>query len=251
MNRDQIALQLYTVRDQTALDFSGTVRQVAAAGYTAVEFAGYGNLSSAEINALLTETGLRAASTHVGLPLLESDLAGQIEFCQGIGCTHLVLPWLPPELRGVEAIRALLPRMNEFGRQCRTAGIRFSYHNHDFEFQTVDGGLLLDLLLDATDPELVSLELDVYWAAYAGQDPIAYMQRRSDRIRLVHMKDMAPAPDRNFTEVGDGVLDLRSVIAAAESGGAEWLIVENDAPRIGSLASAQRSLQNLQAMLSV
>ena len=214
----------------------------------AVEFAGYGGLSSSEITSLLRETGMRAASTHVGLTDLEADLDGQIDFCKAIGCSHLVLPWLPAESRGVEFLRALAPRLNEFGSRCREQGISFCYHNHNFEFVTVENTLLLDVLLDATDPALVSLELDVYWAAFAGQDPVAYLRRRGDRVQLVHMKDMASTPERGFTEVGDGTLDLRSVIAAADQAGAQWFIVENDAPKMASLESARRSLANLRAM---
>lgn len=250
MNKDQIALQLYTVRDKTAGDFAGTVRQVAAAGYAAVEFAGYGGLSAGEVASLLTETGLRAASTHVGLTALESDLQGQIDYCKAISCSYLVLPGLPSEQHNAAALRALAPRLNEFGRACRDQGITFAYHNHNWEFETdgAGGAFLLDGLLDATDPALVALELDVYWAAFADQDPLAYLRRRAGRVPLVHVKDMAPAPDRGFAEVGDGTLDMRAIIATAEDAGARWFVVENDAPRMDSLESAHRSLHNLQSM---
>src|SRR3989440_4307648 len=241
-----VALQLYTVRDESARDFAGTLRRVAQIGYTAVEFAGYGGLAANEMQALLRETGLRAASTHVGLAALEADLDHEIDYCLAIGCQYLVLPWLDQRWRGADAMRALAPRLNELGRRCRERGVVFSYHNHEFEFARSDGRYLLDQLLDATDPALVVLELDVYWAAYAGADPAAYLRQRAGRVPLVHLKDMAA--DRSFTEVGDGTLDLPEIFTAAEIGGARWYIVEHDRPSMPSLESARRALQNLRGM---
>jgi sugar phosphate isomerase/epimerase len=241
-----VALQLYTVRDESARDFAGTLRRVAQIGYTAVEFAGYGGLAADELKVLLSETGLRAASTHVGLATLDADLDHQIDYCLAIDCQYLMLPWIEPRRRGAEAMRDLALRLNEFGRRCQQRGVDFGYHNHDFEFARSDGRYLLDQLLDATDPALVVLELDVYWAAYAGADPATYLRQRAGRVPLVHLKDMAP--DRSFAEVGDGTLDLPGIFTAAEEGGARWYIVEHDRPSMPSLESARRSLQNLRGM---
>lgn len=243
-----VALQLYTVRDETARDFAGTVRRVAEMGYPAVEFAGYGGLTAEQMVALLSETGLRAASTHVGLDALESDLDQQLDYCSAINCTHLVLPWLVPEYRTAEAFRAMAPKLNEIGRRCADRGISFAYHNHDFEFAANgdEGKTLLDTLRDGTDAALVGFEVDVYWAAFAGIDPVELLGRYAGRVRLVHMKDLGA--DRGFAEVGDGTLDMRGICAAAETAGARWLIVENDAPRMPSLESARRSLENLRGM---
>ncbi len=246
MNLDVVALELYTVRDETARDFVGTIRRVAAMGYQAVEFAGYGGLSAAEMRQLLAETGLKVAATHVGLAALEQDSAKEIAYCQEIGCSYLVMPWLAPDLRTPEFIRSLAPRMNAWGQQCRAAGITFGYHNHDFEFKQHEGKYLLDHLLDETDPNLVSLELDVYWVAYAGVDPSDYLRKHAGRVPIVHLKDMAP--DRTFTEVGDGTLGLEQVTRVAKESGTRWFIVENDAPKMPSLESAQRSLENLRQM---
>lgn len=242
-----IALQLYTVRDETARDFVETLRQVAQLGYRAVEFAGYGGLTAAQMAALLEEIGLRAASTHIGLPTLESDLDRELDYCQAIGCASLVLPWLPSEYHSAGAVRALAPRLNEIGRSCQARSIAFGYHNHDFEFARSDGTALLDVLLESTDPLAVALEFDVYWAAFAGVDPAAYLREHAGRARLIHAKDMAP--DRSFTEVGDGTLDMAGICRAAQEQGTRWYIVENDQPRIPSLESARRSLENLRGIL--
>lgn len=117
MNKTSVALQLYTVRDETARDFAGTLRRVAEIGYPAVEFAGYGGLTAEQMTALLAETGLQAASTHVGLANLEQDLEQAISYCLAIGCSYLVVPWLAPELRTAGGMRALATRFNEMGRR--------------------------------------------------------------------------------------------------------------------------------------
>ncbi len=243
MDTTSVALQLYTVRDETAKDFVGTLRKVAALGYKGVEFAGYGGLSGQEMKALLTEIGVRGVSTHVSLKALEQDLAKEIAYCQEIGCTFLILPWLAPELRTVETFRQLAPRLNEFGRQCQAAGITFGYHNHDFEFAQHDGETFMDILLAQTDPTLVKLECDVYWAAYAGVNPSTFLQQHTGRVPLVHIKDMTP--ERTFAEVGDGTLNIPSIIEVARNNGVQEFIVENDAPTMPSLESAKRSLENI------
>ena len=241
MNNLQVALQLYTVRDETQHDFAGTVRRVAQIGYSGVEFAGYGNLTSQEMSALLAETGLRAVSTHVRLDALQDEqLDASIRYCQDIGCSNIVLPWLANEWRTREGIQALAPRLNAIGQRCREHGITFAYHNHDFEFTRVDGVYLLDYLLQATDPSLVKIELDVYWAAYAGVDPVSYLQVLADRVVLVHLKDMAA--DSSMTEVGKGILNMQQICAFVQSRGL-WGIVEHDYPQIPSLESARISFE--------
>ena len=242
-----LALELYTVRDETARDFVGTIRKVAEMGYDGVEVAGYGGLSAEEMRALLTETGLRAYSTHVGLEPLQQHLEQEIAYCTSIDCPYLVLPWLPPVLRTEEAIRSLIPLLNEIGQRCYEQGITFGYHNHDFEFVTTASGMrLLDLLLSGTDPAFVSLELDVYWAQFAGVAPASVLQQYAGRVPLVHLKDMTA--DRHFTEVGDGVMNLAQLLPLAEQSGAKVFLVENDAPQMPSLDSARRSLANLRQM---
>jgi sugar phosphate isomerase/epimerase len=241
LNNLQIALELYTVRDETRHDFAGTLQGVANIGYAGVEFAGYGNLNSTEMSALLAQTKLKAVSTHLGLDKLEGpQLEASIRYCKDIDCSIIVLPSLPQEYRTQEGIRVLAPRLDAIGRQCQKQGITFGYHNHEFEFARVGAVYLLDYLLQTTDPSLVKIELDVYWAAHAGVDPVPYLQVLADRVVLVHLKDMAA--DRSMTEVGKGTLDMQQIYAFTQTHGL-WGIVENDYPQIPSLESARISFE--------
>lgn len=239
-----IALQLYTVRHDMARDFAGTLRHVADTGYEAVELYDYGGLSSEQMRELLWETRLRPAATHVDYEALERDLDAEIEYCRAIGCSYLVLPAIPPEHR--DNLLALATRLNHIGERCGESSLTFAYHNHDWEFGPSDDLSFLDLLFDATDPRLVGIELDVYWAAHAGVDPVAVVRRLAGRLPLIHLKDMAS--DGGFTELGNGTLDLPAICAAARDAGAHWLIVENDQPRIPALESARRSLEYLRGI---
>jgi sugar phosphate isomerase/epimerase len=244
MNGLQVALQLYTVRDETQRDFAGTLRRVAALGYEGVEFAGFGELSEQAMNDLLAETGLRAAGAHIGLAeLTDERLEASLTYCRAIGCPTIVLPWLAPELRTLEGIQTLAPRLNAIGERCRSAGMNFAYHNHDFEFANLNGRTWYDHFADATDPALVKLEVDTYWAAYAGHDPLALLQRLGARVALVHCKDLTT--ERAMTEVGQGTMDMQGITAFAQQQGI-WAVVENDHPTIPSLESARISLEYFQ-----
>src|SRR6266699_7307235 len=156
MNDLQVALELYTVRDETGRDFAGTLRRVAQLGYAGVEFAGYGDLTAQEMSTLLAETGLRVAGTHLGLDALQDpQLEASISYCKDIGCSIIVLPWLAKEWRTQEGLQALAPRLNAIGQRCQEQGITFGYHNHDFEFTRVRG---LWGIVEHDHPQMPSLE---------------------------------------------------------------------------------------------
>lgn len=244
MNKLQVALQLYTVRDETGRDFVGTLRRVAELGYQGVEFAGYGDLSVQEMKALLAETGLKAVSSHVGLDALsDGQLDASINYCQGIDCPTIVLPWLAPEWRTREGLQTLAPRLNAIGQRCHDAGLTFGYHNHDFEFANLDGRTWFDHLLEATDPALVKIELDVYWTAYTDHDPLTLLHKLGERVAFIHFKDMAA--DRSMAEVGHGTLDMQGISNFAQQQHL-WAIVEHDHPTQPSLQSARQSLAYFQ-----
>ncbi len=241
MHYSQVALELYTVRDETQRDFAGTLRRVAEMGYPGVEFAGYGGLSDQSMAALLAETGLKVPGTHVGLDLLTGEhLDASIAYCRAIDCPLMVLPSLPQAWRTFDGIHALGPQLEAIGLRCRDAGITFGYHNHDFEFASIEGQTLFDHLLALTDPDLVKIELDMYWVAYAGHDPLALLNRLGERVALIHFKDMAA--DRSMTEVGRGTLDMQGMTAFAQQHNL-WAVVEHDHPTLPSLESAKLSLE--------
>jgi sugar phosphate isomerase/epimerase len=251
MNANQIGLQMYTVRERTSADMIGTLKELAEIGYTAVEFAGYGGVPVTDLKATLDDLGIRAFAAHVGLDQFQSRFDGVVDDLKTLGAEFAIVPYVAPEQRtGLFGdLDALASTFNDWGARCRDAGVRFAYHNHDFEFApgSTGNGTLLDDLLGATDPSLVNLELDAFWAAYAGFDPLAVIAQYAGRIPLLHAKDMAPGDQKADAPVGDGILPWRHIIDAADAAGTEWYIVEQDHPQdaMADVATSLRALENL------
>ena len=244
-----IALQLYTVREDAAHDFVGTLEQVAAIGYTAVELAGYGPLSPHEFRAKLDALGMTVAGSHIALARMEAELPTVIQECLILGCPTLVCPFLPPERRTEAAYRDVATTLNRIGAATRAEDLSLCYHNHAFEFETtIDGRTAFDWLAANTDPALVQLELDAFWVQKAGHDPAALLHSYAGRVPLVHLKDMTADAEQTFAPVGTGSVDFAPIFAAAEQGGVQWYIVEQDRAEGSAIEAARTSWQNLRAM---
>ena len=245
MRRDQISLQLYTVREETARDMPDTLRKVAEIGYPAVEFAGYGGLTPQEVKTILDDLGLRASGAHVPLDSWEANPEAVIADMHTLDCVHAIVPMVPREQRGEEAtVARLAENLNRWGEMCRQDGVILSYHNHDFEIAPLAETTMWEVLVRETDPELVHLELDLYWIKYAGTDPEAVLRDVGDRVSLLHLKDMAPDDTLSDLPVGEGTMPWTSLLEAAEAAGVEWYIAEQDNPR-DAMQDVTSSLQHM------
>ncbi len=244
-----VALQLYTVREDAARDFVGTLEQVAAIGYPGVELAGYGPLTPEALRAKLDELGLTIAGSHVALARLESELSQVIEECRTLGCPTIVCPVLPADRRTEEGYHALAITLNTIGATVHGAGLTFCYHNHAFEFESdIDGTTAYDWLMAQTDSALVQIEIDAFWAQKAGRDPAALIAQYADRLHLVHLKDMTADAAQTFAPVGTGSVDFGPIFSAAERANVAWYIVEQDRAEGSAIDAARTSFLNLQAM---
>ena len=252
MARLPVALQLYTVRDQTAIDYVGTVTKVAGMGYDGVEFAG--RPAGVDLKALVTSLGLKVAGGHEGLPVLQSQLDELIPLYKSMGSKFITLPSIPGEWREATDFAPLFQTMNEIGKKCYENGLTFCYHNHEFEFKLKVGDKTwFDALYAATDPRYVQAQIDVYWVYFAGLNPVDVIKQYAGRCPLIHLKDMPKdfttmARPARFAEVGEGQLDMQAITAASEANGAQWFIVEQDLCERPSIESAALSAKNLKAM---
>jgi sugar phosphate isomerase/epimerase len=244
--RKPVALQLYSVREDAARDFVGTLKAVADIGYKAVELNGYGDKSARELRPVLDSLGLSAVSSHVSLARLRQDLDQVIDESLTLGCSYIVCPWLGTDERGdADQYRKLAAELNAFGTRSRDAGLGFAYHNHDFEFAVLEGQYALDILREGTEPDAVKFEFDVYWAAYAGVEPAAFVRHLGSRCDLLHLKDMTKDAERTFAEVGEGQIDFQPIFAAAQKAGVDFYVVEQDRGRRPMLESVAISFKNL------
>lgn len=250
MDEKTIALQLYTVRELAEKDMLGTLARVAALGYGAVEFAGYGGVPLGRLRAKLDESGLRAIASHVPLSHWKVRADGVVEELHTLGCSYAVAPSPPREIElDEQGAKDLAAMLNGCGERCRAAGLRFAYHNHSGEFSRAGERSFWEAVVDRTEPELVSFELDLYWAEFAGADAAGLLKDHGGRVPLVHVKDMASGPDREDRPVGEGILPWPVLLEAATRAGTRGYIVEQDEPD-DALADSARSLKNLQAMLA-
>jgi sugar phosphate isomerase/epimerase len=225
----RIGMQLYMVRRQLEKDFEGTLKRVAELGYKEVEFAGYFNHPPKEVRAALDRYRLASPAGHVSLAALRGSLDEMIEAAHVIGHKYVLVAWLPEEeRRTLDDYRRHADLFNRAGEQLKKAGVQFAYHNHDFEFATLEGRLPYDLLLERMDAGLVKLELDLYWIVKGGADPLKYFAKQPGRFHLLHVKDMDSTPRKYFTEVGRGVIDFKSIFAQASKAGVKHYFVEQD-----------------------
>jgi sugar phosphate isomerase/epimerase len=257
-----IGMQLYTVRTQIEKDFDGTLAKVAAIGYKEVEFAGYFDHSPQQVRDILKTTGLSSPSAHIGYDLLAADKwPGVLEAAHTIGHTFLVVAWIDPKVRSQPGIwKRVAETFNRAGEASKKAGIQFAYHNHNFEFDPVEGKLPYDLLLEECDPALVKMELDLCWIAAAGKDPLDYFKRYPGRFPMVHVKGLSKlAPGGAampidqllplITDVGtNDVIDWKKIFAHSSEAGITHYFVEHDTTKapFDTLAASYKYLKALQ-----
>lgn len=242
-----VALQLYSVRDETEKDMLGTLEKVAGMGYTGVEFAGFGNIPARKMKAELARLGLKAVASHTGLQLLREKLDKEIEYNLEIGNKYIICPYNTYETK--EDFLETAAFLNETGEKCRAAGLQLGYHNHDHEFRIFDGEYGLDILLHIASPKNLVAEIDSGWVFYAGIDPAEYIVKYKGRCPLIHIKDFLTRSEKSYTEIGNGIVDISAIIKAAETAGTEWLIVEQDASSRSTLESVKICIDNLTKLL--
>ena len=246
-----IGLQLFTVREIFSSDPMGTLEKVAAIGYREVEFGGggYERMDHAALRETMDRVGLVSPSVHIGYEALASDFDGSVRIAKTLGADTVILPWMAEEYRNAEAWQAVIANANRWAEQLKQAGLGFAYHNHDFEFTVKPGGRsLFDRLLAETDPELLKIELDLFWAVAAGEDPKAVIRRLPGRIYAYHVKDRTP--DGKMTSVGTGTIDFADIFTLNDLAGVKHFYVENDqspAPYLPDITTSFAALGRLRA----
>lgn len=210
------SLQLYTLRNAISENLPGTIRKVAEIGFTQVE--PYNFVATAkELGAALKENGLTAPSGHA--PLTSQDQDEIFAAAKELGITTVIDPFLPAEhWQKAEDIQATAEKLNAAAKKGAEYGIRVGYHNHAWELEsTIEGRTALEYFASLLDPELV-LEVDTYWAAVGGQDPVELLARLGDRVKFIHIKDGPLNKDNKAQQpAGQGKVPVMEVIAAAKS----------------------------------
>jgi sugar phosphate isomerase/epimerase len=266
-----LGFQLYTLRNILGANPAAAFQALSKAGYTQVEVLRQG---LDQLGPMLKSAGLTPVSGHFDAPLVTGnweiwakaggytpppkgyDLKAAIAQAKETGLKYYVVPYLTPgERGGIDFYRKFADQLNQAGEACRSAGLKFCYHHHAFEFQPIDGKRPLDILLERTDKALVGWEVDVFWVSVAGSDPIEFLKSLAGRAPLIHLKDKGKGTPNTFSEsgvareafkeVGNGVLDIPGILRAAAAAGVEQYFVEQDQCPGDPVASLKQSIDYL------
>ena len=237
-----IGLQLYSLRDLFETEVPGTLDKVRAFGFTSVELAGTYGQTPEQFRALLDTKGLKAVAAHYPLERFLNDPDGLAREAKALGLQYAGVAWAPhkdpfDEKQCLETAAAF----NKAGAAMSERGLKFFYHNHGFEFQPFGDGTLFDLLMEKTDPKLVSFEMDVLWTIHPGQDPAKLLKKYGSRWELLHLKDLKKGvkgdlsghtDTKNDVALGTGQVDYPQVLKAAQQAGVKWYFIEDESPTV-------------------
>ncbi len=239
-----VGLQLYSIRDAMAADVPGSLKKVSDLGYKYVELAGYSDAmfygyAPVEFGKIVTDLGMEVLSSHTqvesaGITMDNAKIMADAH--AELGVKYCVQPWVEEPDRNIESYKKMIGDLNEVAGVMKSVGIQFGYHNHNFEFENIDGVVpYYDLFMPEMDADLITMEIDLYWVTKAGQDPVEMFNKYPGRFQLFHMKDMytetAPYFDiqkDDISPVGEGLIDFKRILAAKEVAGMKHLFVEDD-----------------------
>lgn len=218
----RIALQLYSIKDEMPDGLEPALAELADCGYNAVEFAGYYDMTARDLRGLCQQYGLEPFSSHVSIDLLENDLDGVAEYSRNLGLEYVICPYADFEtMEDVEHVAAVLNKARE---RLAPLGIRTGYHNHAHEFKTIDGRFIMDLLIERfAAPDMVA-EIDTCWTAFAGVDPVRYIDGLGQTAGPIHFKELgagfAPGSETGLdTTPGEGIIDFKGVFEVMKTNG--------------------------------
>ena len=253
MKTEQIAVQLFTLRDftKTPTDFAATMKRVREIGYDAVELAGTAGLPPAEAAKIVRDAGLQICSSHESSKMILENPEEVVNRLQDFGITHAIYSWPDGvDFSSIKHVDELIAGLDAAGAVLRRAGMTLCYHNHALEYFQRDGRTVLDNIFARTSPEHLQAELDIHWVQAGGGNPAEACRCLAGRLPLLHVKDytVTAKGERQFAEVGHGNLNIPEILTAAEAAGCKWFIVEQDTCPADPFECITRSLNYLKGL---
>jgi len=239
--KGRIGLQLYSLRDQFPKNVKGTFDEVQGWGIQYAEVAGTYGLSAADFKKELAARGIEPIGAHFDFNRYKDDPEGVAREAKELGLKYAGVAWIPHQGDFDEkTCREAAAVFNKAGQVMAKHGLKFFYHCHGYEFQPHGQGTLFDLLMQETDPKLVSFEMDIFWVVFPNQDPVKLFQQYGRRWELVHLKDMKKGTARgslsggtdvkNDAALGEGLMDLPAILKAAKAAGVKYYFIEDESP---------------------
>lgn len=242
-------IQLYTVRKEMLENAAATLKKLAAMGIKQIESAGsekgyYYGLKPAEMKKICIDLGMRLRSGHMRL---DDKLQKTIEDAVVSGQEYLICSSMPSNGQSVDNYKKVADQFNKAGEACKKLNIKFGYHNHDYEFETENGTVLYDVLVENTDPAVVCMELDLGWVVAAGSNPLDYFAKYPGRFPLWHLKDMNLAK-KESTEFGKGGLDIKKMLENRSLSGMKYFFIEQEEYTNTPMESMQYNMNYLKKL---
>jgi len=244
----RLGAQLYTVRDycKTPEELDVTLRKIKEMGYTTVQASALWHLPVEEVASIARSHDLRIVLTHMGYDRFTNDLDALIKNHHVLGCQLAGLGGLPQEFRNEEGYHAFAKQFRAIADELGRNGLKFSYHNHQFEFERFQGKTGLEILMENTNPETFLFTLDTYWVQAGGGNPAAWIRKLNQRIEAIHLKDMSIIDYQPImAEVMEGNLEWTDIVSACEEAGVKWYLIERDAGPVETFESLRISYNNL------
>ena len=228
-------------------DWQQSLRRMAQFGYKHLEARPRGT-SVEEYLRFLKEIGLTLIGCGIDFgKKLKPDWLDAAVACKARYAV-VYWPWFySPAKLDLPQFKEIAEQLNKAGEQAKAAGLKLAVHNHDKEFRVLDGKPIFDRLLDLTQPDLLAIELDIYWAVKGGVDPLDYFRRYPGRFELFHVKDMGPPPDQDFVAVGSGTIDFKRIFAQFKQAGVKYYIVELEG-KANTMKAAEESCRYLKQL---
>lgn len=224
-----MGIQVYSVRDALKEDFVGSIKKLADIGFQYIEAYGLGvdgqilEMSPEEYSRIVTDAGMEIVSTHsTYFQAGEGERLRDAALTMGI--PHVIIPSIGQEYRG--DYHKVAENLNKLGEIFNDSGLLLGYHNHNFEFEKQDDKVGLEILLQETQADLVSFQLDLYWVVKGGADPVALIEKYLGRFCSFHVKDAAENLDQ--TTVGTGIVDFKSIFNIRGKAGISYFFVEDE-----------------------
>ena len=255
MNIDQVALQLYTLRDhlKTPADVSASLKKVAAIGYKSVQASGLGPIEESELLTILDGEGLTLCATHEDSKTILERPEAVVEKLTKLNCKYTAYPYPAGiDFTSQASVDGLIKGLDNAGKVLKEAGQVLTYHNHADELLRYKDSTVLDYIYEQTDETYLQGEIDTFWIQNGGGNPVTWCEKLKGRLPLLHMKDYRFSPEKkgpDFAEIGYGNLDWKAIIKAAEGSGCQWFIVEQDSTPGDPFDSVKKSFEYIQANL--
>ena len=245
-------LQFWSIREEMEKDLLGMIEKVRGMGYAGAQFAGFFDHRAEDVKGKMDVVGIKAAGAHVQINELENQLDKTLKYHETIGNELIIIPYLPENMRTTsEDYKRTAALLNDIGKKMHANGFTLGYHNHDFEFDVFDGKTGLDILFENTDADNLKMELDCFWAAHTGNNPVEIIEKYAERCVSLHIKDMKVEDNQSIsTELGTGTLPLEEYIQKGKEHNVKWFIVEQEHFTKDPVESAKQNAMEIRSIIT-